>query len=270
MDYFIHCITTSKLDDGSLLFLCHLLGPKATALTQAMALKFCAHHVGLPDSPSVNDLLDLSLGLFVLKKLDMGRVQLQGQRREFVLGRLVQQVDAALKSYSWHEVFGFDKIEDDEDLCDAMVWMSVFEHVGLSAFASRRLGVQQMVLLHRQGYVEHQDQRQWEWTSYLVTHVVYILSDWGTRSAQESCRGEVVYILDNLPRALAEEDLELVGEFLYCLRILNVPLGAAQQALVLEARDLLMSPMDAIFKSTRVSFYKKYHTAWCVVVGFGE
>jgi len=193
-------------------------------------------------------LLDLSLGLFVLKKLGLEFVRFG--YRDFLLQNVIPQLDAALKSHAWSDIF--------EDEKDAMVWMMVFEYVGLSAFASRRLYVQRAVQQARQNHVG-----PWEKTSRFVTHVVFVLSDWGCKPVQEPCQDEFIYILDNLPRALAIDHIELVGEFLHCLRILNCRLSAAQQALVQRGKDLLKRHMVA--NSSQVS----YHTAWCVVVGLG-
>jgi len=100
----------------------------------------------------------------------------------------------------------------------------------------------------------------------MVTHVVYVKSGWGLQPPSEPCDAEFRYIVDNLPRAIAQEDMELVGEFVHCLRILGRTLSAAQQALVRQGRELLARPHDALWRS-RASFYTKFHTAWCVAVG---
>jgi len=126
MIYFIHCIETSQQDDGGLLFMCHHLGSRAAALTQTWALKFYAQSRRAARLAQCQRLAEFCSRTFVLKHLGKERVQLQCQRPEFVLPRIILQVDAALTSYSWHEVFGFDAIDDDEDLCEAMVWMFVF------------------------------------------------------------------------------------------------------------------------------------------------
>ena len=64
---------------------------------------------------------------------------------------------------------------------------------------------------------------------------------------------------------MARKDPELVGEFLHCLRVLGRPLSAGQQTKVARAREFLAGPHDV----RRATFYKRYHTAWCVAVGLG-
>ena len=64
----------------------------------------------------------------------------------------------------------------------------------------------------------------------------------------------------------ALEDVELVGEFVHCLRVLGCTLSPAQQAVVQQGRALLARPHVALWRS-RASFYTKFHTAWCIAVG---
>ena len=100
-----------------------------------------------------------------------------------------------------------------------------------------------------------------------MTHVVYVKSRWGLAPLSEPCDAEFRYILANLPRAIATEDVELVtvGEFLHCLRILGRTTSPTQQALVQQGRALLARHSE--FWASRASLYKMFHTAWCIAVG---
>jgi len=117
MDHFSHYLTTpaNSDDDGALLFLAYALNP---ANAHSAALRYCSNHVALPESPTPAVLLDVAMGLYVLRALDLRDVQ--HGRRAFSLARLTQQVDAALAQYAWSEVFGFAAVEDDEGLCEAV------------------------------------------------------------------------------------------------------------------------------------------------------
>ena len=114
MDRFYGYLTnpTGHDDDGALLFLAYALNP---AHAHAAALRYCSNHVALPESPTAAQLLDVAMGLYVLRARDV-----QHGRRSFSLARLTQQVDAALAQYAWSEVFGFAAVADDEDLCEAV------------------------------------------------------------------------------------------------------------------------------------------------------
>jgi len=263
MDHFYHYLANpiGSDDDGALLFLAYTLNPDNA---RAAALRFCSNHLALPESPTSALLLDVAMGLYVLRALDIRDVQ--HGRRAFSLAQLTQEVDAAFATFAWSEVFGFAAVEDDEDLCDAVVWLYVFEHAGLRAFASVQPRVHQTLEQRRLVYGHPEDARAWQWTSYLVTHVVYLKSDWGLQAPSELCDGEFRYIVDNLPRALVLEDVELVGEFVHCLRVLGCTLSPAQQAVVQQGRALLARPHVALWRS-RASFYTKFHTAWCIAVG---
>ena len=83
----------------------------------------------------------------------------------------------------------------------------------------------------------------------------------GASNQSEPCDAEFGYI-----RALSLEDLELVGEFVHCLRVLGRALSPAEQAMIQRGRELLAKLHDAFWRS-HASFYQKYHTAWCIAVG---
>lgn len=267
MDRLLGYLATSREDEGALLFLAYNLGQRASTEVHGAALRFCTR--GLPDSPEPAALLDFVLGLYVLCALGMHNFEV-GRRRAFSLEVLTRQVDAALESFGWGEMLGFDEPEDDEDLCDAVVWLFVLERAGLRAFDDWRPRIWVALEHLRLNYGMAEDRNAWQWTSYLVTHVVYVKSAWGLQPPSEPCLEEFTYITTNLPRALAHEDVELVGEFLHCLRVLGQLLDGKQQALVQRGRALLSRPHDGLWRSKRVSFYTKYHSAWCIAVGLGE
>ena len=143
-----------------LCFLANLLGPRAATETHKVALLFttsptyCWIRVGCLRSPC--------LGLH-----NVG----QGTPR-ISLQRLTDRVDPLLSFFTWDEMFGFDLLEDDEDLCR--------RHLGLAVCVSRcrlpciRPHVLTALERRKRAYERHQEVWAWQWTSYLVTQVVCI------------------------------------------------------------------------------------------------
>ncbi len=251
MDDF-EALATTRDEDGSLLFLAYTLDPETS---RPAAERYSGNHVGLPESASAEELLDVAMGLYVLRALGIDE-RAHGRRR-FSRGALAAKVDAALAAYGFGEVFGFVEPEDEEDLVDAVVWLYVFERAGLSAFREHRPRVAEALAQRRAAYPAHKGTRAWAWTCYLVTHVVYVRSGWGLEPPQP-CEPERAFILANMARALASGDLEIIGEFCHCLRILG-----AHHPLLAQARELLAHSRPP--KSG--TLYRRYHTNWCIAVG---
>jgi len=82
----------------------------------------------------------------------------------------------------------------------------------------------------------------WKSQCHLVTHILFTCSDWGTNKLEAaSFSPEFNFILENLQRAITEENIKLVGEFLNCLDILEHDLNKAQRARVNLAKEFLSS-----------------------------
>ena len=58
------------------------------------------------------------------------------------------------------------------------------------------------------------DSHAWKWQARLVTCILYA---WGLEPLAEPFQKEYSYLFDNLPRVIAEYELGLVGEFIYCI-----------------------------------------------------
>jgi len=89
--------------------------------------------------------------------------------------------------------------------------------------------------------------------------VLFTCSDWGKNKLEAASYSlEFNFILENLPRAIAEKNVKLVGEFLFCLSILEHDLNKAQRASVKMAKEYL---------SSVTQFDDDIHRTWCILVG---
>lgn len=58
---------------------------------------------------------------------------------------------------------------------------------------------------------------------YFVTHIIYVFCDWGRHAVNRQLFAEeFVFIVENMSVVIELDDPELVGEFVHCLRILQV------------------------------------------------
>ena len=136
-------------------------------------------------------------------------------------------------------MFHLDKVTD-ECLCNAIVWLHIFRRARIKSLQPHRWWVEVTLQIRRYRLYKPNAQ-DWRWQSHLVTHIVFTRSDWGRAQLEESHTAEFNFIIDNMPRAIAEENVHLVGEFLLCLRILDRFLGEAQRETVKLAKKFLAS-----------------------------
>lgn len=141
-------------------------------------------------------------------------------------------------------------------------------------------------------YFEHQ--------CYFVTHLIYCFSDWGQHSLSRSLFSEeFFFIVKNIRLIIYIEHVELVGEFVQCLRILQyspvndpelVPLVEEAQYFLLhkemkpaqskaqdkQDRQVFKNPEKILEKvrefrdTNKRETYSKYHTLYCEIVGLVE
>ena len=134
-------------------------------------------------------------------------------------------------------MFHFDKITD-EHLCNAIVWSHIFRRAGIKSLQRHRWWIE-ITLQIRRYRLYKTKAHDWKWQSHLVTHIILTRSDWGRVRLDEPHIPEFNFILDNMPRAIAEGNVHLAGEFLLCLRILDRSLNEDQQATVKLAKKFL-------------------------------
>ncbi len=97
----------------------------------------------------------------------------------------------------------------------------------------------------------------------LVTHVVYVLSDYGRLSLAGCSMGfEREYMLRGLPRLVREGEVEMASEFVDSLRILGV---GDEEPVVGQAIEWLLdiqNPDGSFGDPEAQDFYVRYHSTW--------
>jgi len=108
-----------------------------------------------------------------------------------------------------------------------------------------------------------QDSHAWKWQARLVTCILYTRSAWGLEPLAEPFEEEYSFLLDSLPRAIAEYELGLVGEFIYCI-------GLFSQALSREQRIKLAQAKKWLAGNYVEDPSMPLHVLWGIVVGLRE
>lgn len=102
---------------------------------------------------------------------------------------------------------------------------------------------------------------------YLATHVIFLFSDYGKHPLKRQLFTEefmlIVRHIDYVCTTL--EDVEVVGEFLHCLKILQYTEEADPELhlLVTKAEDFILSTLKQKKKREKVP----YHKCYCATVG---
>ena len=112
---------------------------------------------------------------------------------------------------------------------DALVWAYVFEDIeiplvcndGVPSFAH----IINMLPIARSYYrIDEVGHDFFKLQCYFITHLLYVFSDWGQHAlCRELFVEEFEFIINNLTKVrVSLKDPEIVGEFLHCLKILQV------------------------------------------------
>jgi len=235
---------TNNKDPGLSLFFSHLLNPHTSSSS-----RFCAHYATLTEY-TPRQLLDFAVGLYVLG--------------HSLPTQLSAHVNAGLRLYNWTRVFHLDQLSSDEFLCDAIVWLCVFERAGLDALHDSKEAIQQRLEARRlQGYPPLQDSHAWKWQARLATCILYTRSAWGLEPLAEPFEEEFSFLLDNLPRAIAEYEFGLVGEFIYCIGLSPQPLYRDHGVKLANAKEWLA---ENYVEDSSLPL----HVLWGIVVGLHE
>ena len=169
------------------------------------------------------------------------------------------------------------RIIDSECIVHSMVWSSILHDVGAdpAQFKDYTASVLDTVELipklrpwadysdiHFQGFLLQ---------GYLITHFVFIMSNWGAyRLPRALFEPEFSHITRNMYGAVANKHVDLVGEFIYTLRLLGAP---DNHPAIVEGTNFLLDTQ----RTRRDDFYEhdepfhvRFHTAYCVLYGLGE
>eukprot|EP01083_Nonionella_stella_P197431 725850_1 len=173
---------------------------------------------------------------------------------------------------------------DFDCMCAAMIWMSVFEDVGVrfrtaDGESSLRDVMEFLPDLRPYRSVQRIGLCMFRFQCYFVTHLVFIAANTQCISGgKQNCWSDVrldpflfveefLFLATNLHDVLNLKDPELVGEFVQCLRVFGLP---ESSALVRIGVDFLLSVEGARKKGAWVAtsnFYTRYHAAYCGIIG---
>ena len=259
LDHFTTRLETNRHNSGFLLFHSHHLGPPMQQTTLRLVQHYCLNHANITSSaPALPQLLDLSLGLYVARALNIQHVQDDfsrvGLASPFCIDTVTKQVDQALSRIDWSAVLQFNK-QSDEFLCNALVLLHIFHQAGIHSLEPHRPRIEVTLQIRR--FTLLTKAADWKSQCHLVTHILLSCSDWGKNKLEAASYSlEFNFILANLPRAIAEENVKLTGEFLHCLGILEHDLTNAQRASVKVAKEFL---------SSVVNFDDDVYRTWCIL-----
>lgn len=107
---------------------------------------------------------------------------------------------------------------------------------------------------------------------YFVTHLVLVASKYGTLRIvhPESFVEEIVFMSNAMEQAIYDDDVELVGEFCFCLKLLGAE-PSNNMALfcgMLYLKKTLHQLQDTVvWKSNANDLEKRAHVLWCLISG---
>lgn len=182
--------------------------------------------------------------------------------RSPLLARLAHQAGTGFDFEDLYSVHPGVTIEDPDVICDAIICLHFARRADLTDGEALQWAIS-LARTHVYG-----DPRQMEPDDVidqdnLVTHVVYVLSDYGRLSlAGCALTREREYMIAQLPRVVRQGDVELTSEFVDSLRILGV--GDEHRA-VSAARSWLLTvqnPDGSFGDPGAEDFYDRYHSTW--------
>jgi len=168
---------------------------------------------------------------------------------------------------------------DYESMCEALVWTSVFEDIGITVEAadgSCTLSDQLQLINKIRPYrsVEEIGKDSFQLQCYYITHMTFILSGWGAAVLRPTnlFLEELIFLHSNMDVVIKMKDPELVGEFIHALRIL----GCCQDDTAILRGTLFLLNLEqklncqGRYVAKSHTFYKRYHAAYCAIIGLTD
>ena len=113
--------------------------------------------------------------------------------------------------------------------CDSLVWLYICKDISLALPNGHCVDTQLrklfriMPIIRSYKTLEELGENMFKSQSYFITHLIYVFSDWGEHSVNRQLFAEeFIFIAENMKTVIALDDAELVGEFLHCLRVMQV------------------------------------------------
>lgn len=167
---------------------------------------------------------------------------------------------------------------DYQSMFFALVWSGLFRNLDVDLKASDHCCRVEDILHHMGSLrpyrsVDDIGHSSFMGQAYFVTHLIFVMSDWGAHRLDPSLFAEeVVFIISNIETAIRLGDPELVGEFIHSLRILGA--SDADYAVRRGVGYLLQKERSLKGKGSWVKpnrpFYQVYHSIYCAIIGLVE
>ena len=110
---------------------------------------------------------------------------------------------------------------------------------------------------------------------YYLTHLIYVFSDWGQHClCRQLYAEEFEFIVRNMKFAIYLDDPEIVGEFIQCLKIMQVTKRSDPLIwpLIEMGYKYLVAKEEkggkkGMWVSDRETLYNRYHSSYCAAIG---
>lgn len=154
---------------------------------------------------------------------------------------------------------------------DALIRSYVGERYGVVLGAPYAEVVKWQPLMRPYRGREGSDNRDFYWTVYAVTHIVYTLNDYSSyRLDPEWLPTEFAFLQENLREAQAIVDAEMMGEFLDALKVFGL---TYEHPLLREGTEFVLSLQnaDGSWGNTEASdVYQRYHPTYTALNGLRD
>lgn len=154
---------------------------------------------------------------------------------------------------------------------DALTRSYVGERYGVKLGASFAEVIKWLPVMHPYPEYEEDDDHDFYWAVYAVTHVIYTLNDYSRHGLSPRwLPHEYSYLKRNLKQAIVMADPEILGEFLDTLQSFGLspnhpPVNKAQDYLLASQNsDGSWGDMEA------EDIYQRYHPTWTAIDGLRE
>ncbi|KAF4673021.1 signal recognition particle subunit srp68 [Perkinsus chesapeaki] len=169
------------------------------------------------------------------------------------------------------------------DLVESLVWPSLYEELGVCFVPEREIVFDTLRIIRRLRPYRHPQDiglNAWKLQAYLITHVLYVLSEWGSQPlSSTTLHYEYHFVNEALTLCMGSiDDPELGGELVQCLRIFDAGSGGEDTAIsrrvsagvcYLLSRESSSEP-GRWTRGLKTSIYDDYHTTMCVLVGLSQ
>jgi hypothetical protein len=241
----------------------HELSASAARMGRELALRWRKSHRHVPADASPDRIFLLVSGAYAADRLGFPDRRYKAELRQ------------AARKFSTRDFLGFDapreppRPDDPEryDLWDGALIRTFFgDSYGIRLGAHYRDVLQWLPRLRP--YDGHDDDTEFD-IFYAITHTIYTLNRYNERRIAGSLLpAELAFLRGKLKQAIAEEDPEMVGEALDCLK----SAGFEDDPQVRDGVKFLISTQrsDGSWAGDQDDMYTAYHSAWTGIDGLRD